>query len=583
MPSSSNSSAAKKEKSSSNSSEPKIMVSNSTSSIQNSFKYDVFLSFTGPDTRTTFVDHLYQALKQKSIVTYKDDKKIKQGKMISDELIEAIEDSKFYIIIFSKNYASSSWCLEELVKIMECRKGFGHTVYPVFYDVEPTEVRKQSGSVGVAFSRHKKEKGIYAILNLFSKHKEDKAAGKWREALKEASDLAGWELKSTANGSVLRVKFLVESREYTKTSLSGLKELQKQVLSDVLNDSNITVSSVSDGKNMMRKFLRSRKRRASAACTRVKPDSKCHCYHEKQVPVPYYALGKEIAFEGMETRINDVVSSLETGVDDVRIIGIKGMGGSGKTTLVRAVYDHISVQFEGKSFVEKVREISKTSVSGLKELQKQVLSDVLNDNNIRVLVVLDDVDHIEQLEALTGERNWFKPGSTIIITTRDEQVLRAQGVNQIHGVNLLSDDEAMFMFRSYAFGKEIAFEGTVEKLEISYIGLEEDYKKIFLDVACTLKGERKDKAIRALESCGFRAIIGLKVLHQKCLITISDCGYIGMHDHIEEMGRNIVRRSHEDEPNGCSHLWIDEEIEEILADDMVRFEFISNVKTSMIM
>nr|GEV27161.1 Toll/interleukin-1 receptor (TIR) domain-containing protein [Tanacetum cinerariifolium] len=65
--------------------------------------------------------------------------------MISDELIEAIEDSKFFIIVFSKNYASSSWCLEELVKIMDCRKGFGHTAYPVFYDVEPTEVCKQSG------------------------------------------------------------------------------------------------------------------------------------------------------------------------------------------------------------------------------------------------------------------------------------------------------------------------------------------------------------------------------------------------------------------------------------------------------
>ena len=74
--------------------------------------------------------------------------------------------------------------MEELVKIMECRKGFGHTAYPVFYDVEPTEVRKQSGSVGDAFA----------------KHKEDEAAGKWREALKEASDLAGWELKSIANG-----------------------------------------------------------------------------------------------------------------------------------------------------------------------------------------------------------------------------------------------------------------------------------------------------------------------------------------------------------------------------------------------
>lgn len=160
------------------------MASTSSSSIQNSFKYDVFLSFRGEDTRKNFVDHLYLALTQKGIETYKDDEKIKQGKMISDELIEAIEDSKFYIIIFSKNYASSSWCLEELVKIMECQKGFGHTAYPVFYDVEPTEVRKQTGSVGDAFA----------------KHKEHEAAGKWREALKEASDLAGWELKSIANG-----------------------------------------------------------------------------------------------------------------------------------------------------------------------------------------------------------------------------------------------------------------------------------------------------------------------------------------------------------------------------------------------
>ncbi|GJY52438.1 Toll/interleukin-1 receptor domain-containing protein [Tanacetum coccineum] len=85
--------------------------------------------------------------------TYKDDEKIKQAKLIRDELIKAIVDSKFYIIVFSKNYASSSWCLEELVKIMECQTMDEHTAYPVFYDVEPTEVRKQSGPVGDAFAK----------------------------------------------------------------------------------------------------------------------------------------------------------------------------------------------------------------------------------------------------------------------------------------------------------------------------------------------------------------------------------------------------------------------------------------------
>ncbi|GKF21879.1 Toll/interleukin-1 receptor domain-containing protein, partial [Tanacetum coccineum] len=75
-------------------------------------------------------------------------------------------------------------CLEELVKIIECQKMAEHTAYPVFYDVEPTEVRKQSGSAGDAFA----------------KHKEDEAARKWREALKEASNLAGWQLKNTFDG-----------------------------------------------------------------------------------------------------------------------------------------------------------------------------------------------------------------------------------------------------------------------------------------------------------------------------------------------------------------------------------------------
>ncbi|GKD45720.1 Toll/interleukin-1 receptor domain-containing protein [Tanacetum coccineum] len=117
---------------------------------------------------------------------------------------------------------------------------------------------------------------------------------------------------------------------------------------------------------------------------------------------------------GMETRIRDVLSSLEIGTQDVRMIGIKGMGGGGKTTLARAVYDQISNHFEGKSFVDNVREVSKPSLSGLKKLQKWILKDVLNKHDFsfssvhdgknmlkdmmsrrKTLVVLDDVDCIE--------------------------------------------------------------------------------------------------------------------------------------------------------------------------------------------
>ncbi|CAH1421482.1 unnamed protein product [Lactuca virosa] len=527
------------------------MASSLTSSVHKSFKYDVFLSFRGEDTRTNFVDHLYHALQQKSIHIYKDDEKIKKGKKISDELIGSIEDSKFYIIVFSKNYASSSWCLDELVKIMEChRTTTEHTAYPVFYDVEPSEVRKQSGAVGEAFAKYEMEE----------------AAETWKVALKEAADLSGWELKKTADGH------------------------EAKVIQRIVEEISLELRSISlniDGKLV-----------------------------------------------GMETRIKNLVPSLGIGCDNVHMIGIKGMGGGGKTTLARALFDRISLQFEGKSFAENVRE--NASLFGLKSLQKQILSDVLNEDirvssvydgkdmmkrrlpHTKVLVVLDDVDHIDQLEALAGEPNWFKPGSRIIITTRDEQVLIAHGVKFIHDVNLLSDKEAICLFSRHAFGRDIPVQGyeelsrkvvryaaglpltirvlgsflcgkdelewidaierlktipeteTLKKLELSYTCLEEDYKEIFLDVACIMKGWQKDKAIKALESCGFRARNGLKVLQQKSLITIykNFDDHIGMHDHIVEMGRNIVRRRHPDKPQRHSRLWIEDEIEEILANDL---------------
>ncbi|GKB06463.1 Toll/interleukin-1 receptor domain-containing protein [Tanacetum coccineum] len=146
--------------------------------------HDVFLSFRGEDTCYNFVSHLYKALVQHGIETYKDDEKIEKGKTIDNQLIKSIEDSRFYIIVFSKNYASSCWCLDELVKIMECQKTSEQTAYPVFYDVEPTKISNQSGVVGEAFKKQENEE----------------AARKWRDALNEAGSLAGWELKNTLNG-----------------------------------------------------------------------------------------------------------------------------------------------------------------------------------------------------------------------------------------------------------------------------------------------------------------------------------------------------------------------------------------------
>ncbi|KAM7460204.1 hypothetical protein LguiB_036398 [Lonicera macranthoides] len=110
------------------------------------WKYDVFLSFRGKDIRKTFVDHLYSALHQRGIFTFKDNERLETGRSIAPELLEAIELSRFAIVVFSKNHASSSWCLDELAKIMDCHKNNNNTymvaqliVIPIFYDVQPSD------------------------------------------------------------------------------------------------------------------------------------------------------------------------------------------------------------------------------------------------------------------------------------------------------------------------------------------------------------------------------------------------------------------------------------------------------------
>ncbi|KAJ9676218.1 hypothetical protein PVL29_024960 [Vitis rotundifolia] len=93
------------------------MASAAAASSSSQRRYDVFLSFRGEDTRNNFTAHLYHALCQKGINTFIDDDKLETGQVKSPALVAAIENSMFSIVVLSKNYASSGWCLQELVKI----------------------------------------------------------------------------------------------------------------------------------------------------------------------------------------------------------------------------------------------------------------------------------------------------------------------------------------------------------------------------------------------------------------------------------------------------------------------------------
>ena len=115
----------------------------STSSTPH-WSYDVFLSFYGSDTRKTFADQLYTAMKDTGISVYRDSEELKQGTFIGPKLMKAIEESRYAITILSRNYASSSWCFNEVIEIVKCMKETRLTILPIFYHVKPSHVRNQT-------------------------------------------------------------------------------------------------------------------------------------------------------------------------------------------------------------------------------------------------------------------------------------------------------------------------------------------------------------------------------------------------------------------------------------------------------
>ncbi|KAI7729590.1 hypothetical protein M8C21_022008, partial [Ambrosia artemisiifolia] len=256
--------------------------------------YDVFLSFRGEDTEQSFTNHLNKSLKQAGVSIFMCDVEMNRGEELTPEFVRAIEESRASIIVLSKNYATSTWCLDELVLILEQRREGNHFVLPVFYGVEPTDVRKQKGN----FAIHVKPSSRWTIDNV----------NKWRAALTEVADLAGHVL------------------------LGPETSMLKEIVDTIYNKLDI-----------------------------------------KDVYLPLKILG-------MATRFEDISSWLEE--ENLEILVIYGMGGSGKTTLAKYIYG------------EKKRKIP--SVSYDMVLFEEALK------TKKTLIVLDDIVEQSQFVALLG-------------------------------------------------------------------------------------------------------------------------------------------------------------------------------------
>jgi len=154
-------------------------MASSSSLTTPSSKHDVFLSFRGTDTRNSVTSHLYDALQRNQIDAYIDDK-LDRGEKIEPALLERIEESCISLVIFSENYADSTFCLRELSKILECMETKQQMVLPVFYRLDPSHVQNLTGSYGDALCKHERDCSSEEVQS-------------WRHALKEIANLKGWD------------------------------------------------------------------------------------------------------------------------------------------------------------------------------------------------------------------------------------------------------------------------------------------------------------------------------------------------------------------------------------------------------
>ncbi|PWA40245.1 hypothetical protein CTI12_AA563650 [Artemisia annua] len=163
------------------------------SSSTNTHKYDIFISFRGIDTRNTFTAHLHQALKEANYETFYDDEEIEFGKPLKEKLVNGIKASKSSVVVLSENYASSTWCLEELVLILEQLASSDHYVFPIFYHVKPSNIGKQLNSFADAMEKHKQR--MEAETSAERKSEWAQNMVKWKKALQHVSKIKGKEPK----------------------------------------------------------------------------------------------------------------------------------------------------------------------------------------------------------------------------------------------------------------------------------------------------------------------------------------------------------------------------------------------------
>ncbi|XP_010434398.1 PREDICTED: inactive disease resistance protein RPS4-like [Camelina sativa] len=500
-------------------------------------QFDVFVSFRGADTRNSFTSYLLQFLHRKGIDAFFDGK-LRRGKDIS-VVFDRIEQSKMSIVIFSQNYANSTWCLEELWKIMQCREKFGHGVLPVFYKVRKSDVENQRGSFGAPFLSPKDSfKG--------DGHK----IGAWKEALKIASNILGYVLPEERPESEFVEKVAKETfrmlNDLSPCEIIGFpgiesrsKELEELLMFDNTNCIRTVgvLGMTGIGKTTVTDSVYKRKyRQFDGYCflEDIENESKRHGLHNLHQKLLCKLLDEENVDVRAHGRLKDFLRNKKLfivldNVTDVNQIEFL----IGQQELYR----------KGSRIVITTRD--------KKLLQNNAdatyIVPRLNDSEAMELFCLDAFSDslypTEEFLDLSNNFVYYAKGHPLALK------LLGSGLRQKERTYWVEKWERLTVEPD----KEIQ-----KVLKLSYEALDDEQKSIFLDIACFFRSEKADLVSSILKSDHV-----MRELEDKCLVTIS-YNRLEMHDLMHAMGKKIGSESSIKRAGKRSRLWNHKDIRHVL-------------------
>ncbi|KAF7848037.1 hypothetical protein BT93_L2350 [Corymbia citriodora subsp. variegata] len=521
------------------------------------YEYEVFLSFRGSDTRDNFTDCLYRRLRLAGVHVFRDNEELRVGKEISGELLKALNKSQIYIPIFSQNYATSSWCLREVAHMVKCTsKSDGKKeILPIFYDVYPDDVKLKTKLYKKAIPKHKKKFGSDALKW-------------WEEALVKVALLKGWDLNGKSHGELIE---LVVGEVLCKLNSRNVDVPEYWVedhrqIEDILEKLEVDSDGV--------RFLG------------------IHGIGGIGKTVLAKAVFNKISshFEGV-CFLNDVRESSQHSLINVQKKLLASFVGPVVANLIKDIG-------EGMNLIKRVCHTKKVLIV-LDDLDKQEQlkklagkSDwfglgsriIFTTRNLEVLMTQVESSNEEVLNQPKGilayETHEMEFGRALQLFCkhafrRDSPLegydhLTKKIVRRVGMLPLAVEVIGSFLYcHSFAleqhFDKRKLWEGMLKQLDdgpfkdvrdalmISYEGLENKQKEVFLDIACFFTNEDQTYPVIMWDDCNYHPHIAIRVLCQRSLIKIGHDNKFWMHDQVRDLGRHIML---EEYPRRFSRMWI---------------------------